>query len=474
MASLLVLALSAVLLATGAAGTAQATVSASIPFTYDGKDVRVKIYSRDVGDTTNSPVFKYGDLLNRAIRYKDANPSTEVTVRFAMYTMAHDVYIGFNPDDPASYGRVEDNDFGGTNSEKLSYSLVKAAMHKVKVDFVYQKDAPDEMPPKSGNKTNTVLNYVTGLLDDPCTGDANCQVGDYLRIRKVTWGDASEKQMHAKYMTVSHYLGDSGAAVLGTTYTTTTNVDQHNSVGVPDGPIEPDVVGNSDDHNWVQSGTLVNGHPELMRAYDGYFGKIYDNATNQAAFHTAVRAAHAAGRLNYDDKHFSAYFFPIPETTDAWNTTFNPIAKYVDQMAKVSGDRYLKVNMYHLKTDDFGERLYQELKKIYDSPDTALKHFRFIVKTNTGNEELSLQSTYGEIGKLKYYEADHGVKKTHTKNTMFAFSGPHEYYSITGSTNLKYDENTSKANSSLVIKEFTTDHPVYNEYKKIYEYISLD
>ena len=466
-AGLLALTLSAVMLATGFAGSVQAAVSDPIPFRYDGKDVRVKIYSRDVGDTANSPVFKYGDLLNRAIRYKDAHPEAAVTVKFAMYTMAHDVYIGFNPDDPASYGRVENNDFGGANSEKLSYSLVKAAMHKVKVDFAYQND-PDPAP-------ETVIDYLGGLLDEPCVGDATCQVGDYLKARKVTWGGASAQQMHAKYMTVSHYLGDGGEAVTGTTYTTTTNIDHHNDAGIPDGPIEPDEPGNSDTHDWVQSGTLVNGHPQLMQAYDRYFQKIYDNATDQAAFHESVRDAHALGQLNYDDTHFSAYFFPIPEgRADAWDTAFNPIAKYVGEMGKVSGDRYLKVNVYHLKTDDFGKRLYEELKKIHDSSSPGLKHFRFVVKTNTGDDLWSLKDHYGTIGKVWYYEDDGTVKKTHTKNTMFAFSESQQYFSITGSTNLKADENNSKANSSLVVKEFTADHPVYNEYKKIYEYITLD
>lgn len=456
-AGLLALTLTAVTLVTGVGGGAQADVSDPIPFDYDQKNVRVKIYSRDVGDTTNSPVFEYGDLLNRAIRYKDANPGTKVTVRFAMYTMAYDVYIGFNPADPASYGRVEGSDtFGGENSEKLAYSVLKAAMHKVKVDFVYQKD--------SAGAPKSVSAFIDEHLDDPCTGDATCKVRDYLKFRKVTWGDASGEQMHAKYMTVSHHLGDGGEAVLDTTYVTTTNIDRHDDNGVPVG-----------DHDWVQSGTLVSGHPELMRAYDGYFQKIYANATDQDAFKKSVRDAHALGRLNYDDEHFSAYFFPIPEgDDDAWNTTFNPIAKYVDQMGTLDGARYLKVNVYHLKTDAFGRRLYEKLAAIYDPANPDLTHFRFVVQTNTGNSDWPLQGHYDTIGKLWYAEdPDTVVKETHTKNTTFAFSGAREYYSITGSTNLKADENNSKANTSLVIKEFTTDHRVYDEYKRIFEYVTL-
>ena len=73
-------------------------------------------------------------------------------------------------------------------------------------------------------------------------------------------------------------------------------------------------------------------------------------------------------------------------------------------------------------------------------------------------------SVFNNVGIMRY------VKPTHAKNLMFAFSGISAYYTLTGSTNLKLDENTSKANSTIVVKEYTTDHPVYNTYKDIYEY----
>lgn len=53
---------------------------------------------------------------------------------------------------------------------------------------------------------------------------------------------------------------------------------------------------------------------------------------------------------------------------------------------------------------------------------------------------------------------------------LSSFDGISEYYTITGSTNLKLDEHVSKANVSVVVKEYTTAHPVYNEYKDIYNY----
>lgn len=433
------------------------TVSPETVFSYSGKTVRVKAYSRDVGDAKNSPIFKYGDLLNRAIAYKNAHPSTDVNIRFAMYKMSNLAYVGFNPDH-SSYGYVKGSDFGGDHSEKLMYSIVKAALNQVYIDFVYQANVSDD-----------VYTYITGFMEDPCVTDPSRKVKDYLRIRKVTWGTEAHQQMHAKFMTVSHYAGD-GAAVLNTTYCTTGNVDNHGSSdGIPTGK------------DWVQSGVLINGHPELMQSYNEYFDLIFNNYNSQASFKSSVRAQHAMNSLNYDDAHFSSYFTPIPvspqgnytyipETGDsssangnAWDTTFNPVAKYVAQMAVLPGDRYFKANVYHLKTDNFGKQLYNELYNIYHSASPGLKHFRWVVKTNS-YEHIFPLSNFNNIGIITEPAA------THSKDYLFAFSAVSRYYTITGSTNLKLDEYTSKANSSVVIKENTTAHPVYNAFKDIYNY----
>lgn len=60
---------------------------------------------------------------------------------------------------------------------------------------------------------------------------------------------------------------------------------------------------------------------------------------------------------------------------------------------------------------------------------------------------------------------------THCKNYTYAFStgGTLKYYSITGSTNAKKSEYCFKANNALVIKETTSAHPVYDEFKAVFE-----
>lgn len=431
-------------------------VSPETLFTYGGKTVRVKAYSRDVGDTKNSPIFKYGDLINRAIAYKLAHATTEVQVKFVMYKFSPQAYVGFDPAH-TSYGYVKGDDFGGDHSEKLMYSIVKAALNQVAIDFVFQSDA-----------SATVLTYLNGFMETPCATDPSKKVKDYLRVRKVSWGTEAHQQMHAKYMTVSHYAGDD-TDVLHTIFCTTGNVDEHNTTGIP---VAKD---------WVQSGMLVNNHAALMASYNIYFDLIFNHYNSQAAFHTAVRAQHANNALNYDDLHFSSYFTPIPsspqgnysyvpETGDgdpangnAWDINFNPVAKYVTQMASLTGDRYFKANVYHLKTDNFGKKLYNELSAIYNSSSPGLKHFRWVVRTNSYESVFPL-SNFNNIGIITQPAA------THAKDILFAFSGSSAYYTITGSTNLKLDEHVSKANSSIVVKEFTTVHPVYNAYKDIYNY----
>lgn len=454
------LALAAVTAATGIAGTADAAVSEPIPIDYDGKHVTVKIYSRDNGDTKDSPTFKYADLLNRAARYKDANPAADVQVTFAMYTFSYDSYAGIDPSDPATYGYVKNYDFGGDygrpgSTEKLVTSVWKAAAHKVKVSFAYQNDSPRETPGR-------VRDELAARMAEPCADGSGCHVSDYLRAEKVEWGsNDGREQMHAKYMTVNHYLGDNGGDVADTTYVTTGNIDDHMADGTP-------FHDASHNYDWVQSGTLVNGHPQLAAAYGRYFQLIYDNHANQAAFHTAVRAAHAQGALNYDDQRFSAYFYPMPSgASDGWNPAFNPIAKYTEQMGAVSGDRYLKMNMFYITKESYGQRLRDELTGILDSSSPGEKQFRFVFQKSQedGGEEWVKANFGPPLGQVVEGE-------THAKNTQFAFSGPKQYYCVTGSVNLAFSEVDSKANTNLVIKEFTAEHPVYNEFKKVYEYLT--
>ena len=429
-------------------------------FNYDGRYVTARVYSRNVGDTKNYPVFMFEDLLNRAINYKTSNPTEKVQIRFTMYKIGRKAFIGLNPAAPESYGSIKGFDHAGEDSENLVELIVKAAINQIYIDFVYHLDNSND---------GEILAYLKILMETPCKSDPSKKIGNYLKINKVEWGTGAFQQMHSKFMTVSHYVSDSGSLVTDTVYTSTSNIDDHDDKGIPN------------KKNWVQSGRLITGHTELKASFDKYFSIIFDNCNNQSNFHNAVRSAHENNSLNYDDYHFSSYFFPIPvspagnytyipETGDgspsngnAWDVNFNPIAKYVEMMATTSGNRYFKTNTYHLKMDNFGKKLYDRMEEIYNGDDGWLKHFRLVINTNSYRNIYPL-SLFNNIGVIKE------PKPTHAKDTTFALSGICQYFSVTGSTNLKLDENCSKANNTIVIKEYTTVHPVYNAFKDIYQY----
>lgn len=433
--------------------------SANSFITYGDRGAMIKVFSRNVGDLKDTPVFVYGDLINRAIRYKDKNPDTDVTVKFAIYKIGQRAYIGVNPD-RRSYGYVKGNEFDRADSEQLLYSVVKAALHQVHIDFIYHL---------GDTKDTDNMAYLNSFMDEPCLRDSSKAVKDYLRINKIGWGSESHQQMHAKFMTVSHYITEDDSEVCNSVYSTTGNIDDHDGVGAP---ISKD---------WVQSGILIGNHPEIEQSFDKYFDMIFENADNQSAFKEKVREAHAKNLLNYDDTYFSTYFFPIPKEPcgdytyipgngdanpmngDAWDINFNPIAKYVNMMASIKGPKHYEANIYHLKTDNFGKRLYNELLDTYNQGDSDLKDFRFVVKTNSYDSVFPL-TNFNKFGIMKSPVA------THAKNSLFAFTGAGEYFTITGSTNYKLDGNCSKANVSIVIKEYGDSHPVFDAYEAIFNY----
>lgn len=485
-------------------GNATSKISNSI--TIGGSNV--KIYSRDVGDVENHVVFKYGDLINRAISYKENNPSTDVNIKFAIYKIGDKSYVVFDPDH-TKYGGVYGNDEAADSSEKLIFSMVKAARRKVNIDFVYHKDNLDNSNACKADRSDNVWNYLNSRIEPSDSTDTDVPgarelVSDYLSVTRVDWEYSAHEQMHSKFMTVSHY-DDGSTGKLNTTYISTSNVDDH--IGsIPDGK------------DWVHSGTLVNGNQGLYDAHNSYFDLITNNYTSHSSFVSDVRNQHASDNLNYDDGSFSAYFFPIPSSPNGnyysiltdwdasnatgWETQYNPFAKYADSLSvSRNGGRYIKGNIYHMKWDNFTKAFRDKLEDEYDNRNTShTTSFKFLVSINSNADNdtsnngtipgkcKSYKDNYGDgIQKLKDEFADANATirnqdndtvdvvkatgvKTHSKDMIFAFSQHSRYASITGSTNFKLDAVTSKANHSLVIKEFTTAHPVYNEFKKIFEY----
>lgn len=397
----------------------------------DGQDVRIKIYSYKPYDSLNTVTFKYSDLINRAIAYKEKNPEVEVQILFAIYKIEKDLYIGFNPKHD-SYGKVRGYDHGEENSEKLILSLIKAAKFKIVTRLIYHNPADDR----------GINNYFSIYMDDLCFESESEYVRDYFAYKKVYWVEGTTYgQQHNKYLLINYHSGDV-TDYSNSIYISTANVDPHDDYGRPTG------------REWVQSGILISGNSGLYRAYEHYFDKIWDNNTSRSAFWNSVRYEgeynHHDRSLNYSDDVFSAYFFPIPTTfcESSWDTIYNPVAKVVNEIGDDGYERELTINMYHLKTDTFGLRLYNELKTIGNI------NIKSAIHLDSRNGARDLFSKLGEL----YWAAP-----THTKNYTVCVN-THDsriYYSITGSTNAKWDAYCSKSNNQLVIKE--TDNPYIHD-----------
>lgn len=116
-----------------------------------GETAAVKVYHfAGRGGRAHRVIYKYADLLNRAIAHKlsPQGKYDEVFVNFAIYKIGIRTFVGFNPLKPESYGLVGGSDFAGDDSEKLIYSLVKAAKKGVTVRMVYHNPSPDPRHPE--------------------------------------------------------------------------------------------------------------------------------------------------------------------------------------------------------------------------------------------------------------------------------------------------------------------------------------
>lgn len=403
----------------------------------DGQNVSIQAYSYQPSDSLNIVTFKYSDLINRAISYKQQYPDRQVYIDFAIYKMDKNVYIGFNPNG-SGYGKVAGNDHSGENSEKLVLSLIKAAKIKIHTRVIYHNPSDDR----------DIRQYFDVYMDDMCFGAETEKVSDYFSYKKVFWTEGSGfGQMHNKFLLINHESKD-GSTLRKQVYISTANVDPHNNSGIPEG------------REWVQSGILISGNSGLHDSYTNYFEKIWDNNIDRSSFWSDVRSGglynHQNTNLNYQDEVFSAYFFPIPSNASqsSWDILNNPVAKIINNMKDRVHEKEININMYHLKSDEFGLRLYNELKRIDN----------ITVKSAIHRDSHNLSQTlFNDLGDLTWNAP------THAKNYSIKERLPdgNVYYTISGSTNGKWDAYYSKGNNQLLIQE-TADSYIHDVFVDIF------
>ena len=459
----------------------------------DGSSTVVKIYQRQMDQYPDYVVFKYVDVMNQALKYKKAHQNEEVVVRFAMYSLSPDICFYFDESDP-KYGEITSEAIPG-KTENILESLVRLAKNGVKVEFVVQSNVTAKMEP---------------YLGESCIADPSKKVSDLLTFSRVMWGGESEQQMHAKFITASKALDYSGAELSNVVYLASHNVD----------PLYDNFYKSTQER--AQTGVLIIGNKGIFEAFNKYQQLVGQNINDQKNFQDQVRAAHEAKTLNYGDQYFHTHFTPVlsvieddPFSPDsyspagpkesAWDTENNMFAKYMEEMVNSDkGERLFYANVYHYKTawsDLFGWKMFKALRGLYFGPkydnssDTYTREqqaqdlelmqkkklkpdkkspltTKWIIETSTTPHRFSDGTGFHKGmdlisgNKALYFKADHKYQ-SHCKDVLMSYmkDGKRKYVVITGSTNLKRDGNSHKANASVAILENDADHSIFDAYK---------
>lgn len=422
-------------------------------------NTQVRVYEQRLmpatsGGTSGGPghvIAKYSDLIQKAIAYKTAHPGEAVEIRFTMYRMSFDIYMGFNPASSSTYLGVSDSDFAGADSEKLLWSFCKAAQAGVIVKLIIHKNGESAIP----------LSTLTSYLDT--NGGAN------LSYKIVGWGAGSNDQMHNKFLLVNKTRSGS-TDYHSIVYTTSANVDDWQAYGPISGK------------NWQQTGVLLYQNSGVYNAYKKYFDDaLWPHAedTSAAAFRSTMASLHAApGGLNYaeDADGISAYFYPV-SAGNLWSPAYNPVAKVFDIINNASGVTapFVKMNQaylrfHHASWTEFGEIFMDEINTMasrhsIDLSDPGIANVRGVAMDDDddGNDFSPIASNRLSLD-----------QPTHSKNFTFALTanGTPHYYSIGGSTNAKTNDFVLKANNAVMIHEVgSANKEVYQDLYDVFEYI---
>ena len=377
-------------------------------------------------------IFTYGDLINRAIQAKKANPKLNVTIDFAIYRMARRVYIGFDSSDPETFRTVTGYDHGKGKTEKLLYSLLKAARAEVRVRLLVQKDG-------RGGADSDDISDLTDYLNDPDNWGG--EYGDksmHLAFRHVTWGVGSSQQMHNKFMLLSYVEDREGTVHHSCTYTTTANIDPWL------GPVPK--------KNLMQTGIVVLDHAPLHQHYRRYFNLLWKHCGDYGAFKKAVLDAHRADEtLNYSnpgDPCIKAYFYPVK---DAWDPSFNPVAEMLQLLPQMRHEeRFIKMNMAFLRKD-FWEEFCTRVPS-----GQGQSRLNVAIKTHDDGSQTGVFGIQPGVNYPAWVNSHENRRKTHAKNIQFMVYGEDEkkrHVSITGSVNAKGNGYLCKANNALMLTD---------------------
>ena len=429
-------------------------------------------------------MFAYGDVLHRAMRYKEAvvaaGEDREVTVDFAIYKLAQDgVYT--SREDP--HGRRAQQGCAD-NGATLLRKLVDAANAGVRARLLYQN--PEEL--KDGQSGDAVGDYLRACPPDgPWNGGGSSSddAGRTLRVHRANWRDGTYAgQMHNTFLLASHMLAD-GRVATNATLVATANVHH------------------PQERNWTESAVLVVDEPGLFAAYRNYFQVLWDHTLApedvegeedcgagsclSEEFRERMRSDERPRNYVSDDGKVQAFFYPLPGY-EIWDVAHNAVAKHVHAMKHDNPRRrYMKFDMYHLRGGYFVRRLVDDIKDMdvhlrgyyqkdsrHDSSSSSFLNFQDVHdgdwSVRFGNEQVGYSDNQNAT-----YRLPDCARATHSKNYLFSYpnaTDERRYVTITGSTNGMDDAYNSKANNQLVVVEEELPSgelpPIYLSHKNLF------
>lgn len=273
----------------------------------------------------------------------------------------------------------------------------------------------DYLKKLSENGINIHLIYHKSILK-------SLESSENFKITRMEWSDESECQMHCKFILIDKIIYENECTRL--VIISSSNFDSDNKTFK---------------NKWDQTMTLLYGHEMIYQKHKDYFNIIEKYSKDIDLF----RSYMYENDMNYHDKEFSCYFYPISK--EHLFSKKNPVYDLLELQEKMI---YFKLNMAYIRDDLFGEYLVNKLKSFKESD------IRSVIQSD-------MTSQFPKFKEKRIFS-------THSKNFLISIPSIDECFVITGSTNAKFTDFCKKANHQLLIKENLKLNYIYQHYKSIH------
>ena len=405
-------------------------------YEHAGQNVRIDMYTRVSLQEDDAPTFPVGETIIKAINYKKHNLADEsVEIKFAVYRYNYNTAIYYKPN-TINYGKMTKLSKDYTDDcERISYSMIRAALYGIKVDFIFHIDNGKTLP------------YFKEYMDLTCYHDSSKTVSDYLTVRKCAWPlEGSVYQMHSKQLLVSKYLDYDGTVYENAVWSSTSNIDEYTSFR--DMPISY--------KDWSHSGWLISNNRGLYEVNERHFDVTFDNYLDREFYYEAMCELREEGLLTYVDNKVEMYFSPTDHKyTDAWDPE-DPVTKVFERLRKTrTGQIKVYLNHYWFDESSVTSRMVDCIVEAFQNNQTEGNVL--LICSDEGYQVGSdLYNTLAPYGELRV------SVKTHAKDFAVYFEDTDEYFTITGSLNQANGEYYWKSNQQILFKEQGENHPIFD------------